>query len=314
MDRRTFGVLAVGAVTGLTGCPSLGTTTSDPETTTQTLPEPVESVGFSVTAKSENDPAAPTIAYLQVESQVRISGTLYSGTPCYETRLESLSYDEESDALTATVDLEQVRTSCPDSLGTSTYEIRVSFQSALPESVTARHRDYFDETETTSVSATEITPTGLFDDFAVETEQTWCPSDEHWQPAYHRTPQFPPDRPSNITRETAISYARSYEEHVLTYVAVSEHGPQTPPTTVPGEPEVLEFPEREMWELTAQVIAAFEDAFVVRITYTRVIEGESEGTYTVNYYVSPEQTIRAETEGTHSPGPNPAKEGMILEC
>lgn len=152
MDRRTFGIVAMGAVTGWTGCLSSGTPGSTSTATpTATLPESVTSADFSITAHSENDPMPPTIEYLPEETQVRITGTLWEGSLCDEARLASLSYDDQHDELTATVEVVQDQTgNCPDSLGSATYELLISFQSELPDSVTATHRDVFDETEKTT--------------------------------------------------------------------------------------------------------------------------------------------------------------------
>lgn len=155
----------------------------------------------------------------------------------------------------------------------------------------------------------------VFPDLTVETDQTWCPSDNHWDPYYHRTPIAPPERPSTITRETAVKYTRSYEAYVLTYLAVAEFGKQTPSSPTPtNRPEVAEFPSTEIRDSSTTVLTTLRDSYVIQLSYIRSIENESRGTYTVNYYVSPEQTIRAETQGDVSPGPNPTKSGTILEC
>lgn len=149
----------------------------------------------------------------------------------------------------------------------------------------------------------------------VETERTWCPADNHWEPYYHRTPMPPPGRPGNLTSETVVEYVASYESYVLTYVAVDEFGPQTPiPPTETDVPGLPAFPDTAMQDRSTTVLTALEDTFVVQESYTRFVEGESRGRYTVNYYVSSEQTIRAEAEGDVSPGPNPAKSGTVLEC
>lgn|GEM_PF-2223305 len=168
-----------------------------------------------------------------------------------------------------------------------------------------------DDTETSTESSTP----GVFAGLTVQTERTWCPRDEHWEPYYHRTPMPPPGRPANLTRETAVEYAASYEAYALTYMAVDEYGPQTPvPPTETNRPGIPAFPDTEMQDRSARVLTELEDTFVVQVSYTRFVEGESRGRYTVNYYVSSEQTIRAEAEGDASPGPNPTTVGTILEC
>ena len=151
MDRRTFGVLAVGTLTGSTGCVSLLDNASSGRTTPRTLPEPVTTVDFSITAESENQPEPPTITYLSEENQVRVTGTMLAGNPCHGASLESLSFDEESSALTVQIGVEKIRSnSCPDSLGSETYELLVSFRSTVPDSITATHRDSDGETATTT--------------------------------------------------------------------------------------------------------------------------------------------------------------------
>lgn len=175
--------------------------------------------------------------------------------------------------------------------------------------------DFDSDTDSDSETPTESSTPGVFTDLTVETARTWCPRDEHWEPYYHRTPMPPPGRPTNLTRETAVEYATSYEGYVLTYMAVDEYGAQTPvPPTETNRPGIPAFPDTEMQDRSARVLTALEDTFVVQVSYTRFVEGESRGRYTVNYYVSSEQTIRAEVQGDASPGPNPTTVGTILEC
>lgn len=168
-------------------------------------------------------------------------------------------------------------------------------------------------------SASQHTPTDtaspdVFTDLTVETERTWCPADAHWDPYYHRTPLPVPAQSQNPSRETVDELARAYETYVLTYVAVKNHGPQTPETVTPNEPAVPAFPDIALDDFFATVLASSEEEFLVRTTYTRVIQEETQGTYTVNYYFSREQTIRAEVSGHKFPGPNPTKTGTILDC
>jgi hypothetical protein len=150
MDRRAFGVLAVGILAGSTGCVSVFDTESGGRTTPQTLPELVTSIDFSITAEGENQPESPTITYLPEETQVRITGTMLAGNPCHEASLESLSFDEQTSELGILIEVEKVRSNCPDSLGTDTYELLVSFRSTVPDSITATHRDSDGETATTT--------------------------------------------------------------------------------------------------------------------------------------------------------------------
>jgi hypothetical protein len=179
----------------------------------------------------------------------------------------------------------------------------------VPSTESSSGTDADTETPTDSAIA------GVFTDLTVETERTWCPRDEHWEPYYHRTPMPPPGRPATLTRETAVEYAVSSEAYVLTYVAVEEYGPQTPiPPTETNRPGIPAFPDTEMRGQSTTVLTALEDTYVVQVSYDRFVEGESHGRYTVNYYVSAEQTIRAETEGDASPGPDPTTAGTILKC
>lgn len=154
----------------------------------------------------------------------------------------------------------------------------------------------------------------VFTDLTVETDRTRCPADAHWDQYYHRTPLPLPDRSRNVTRDTVGELARAYQEHVLTYVAVEKNDPRTPETVTPNEPAVPAFPEVALENFSATILVSFEGSFVVRTTYTRVIEGEPEGAYTVNYYFSRDHTIRAQAPGDRFPGPNPTKTGTILDC
>jgi len=147
MDRRSFGALTVGILAGSTGCLSLFDTESSGRTTPQTLPETVATVDFSITAEGEQ-PESPTITYLPEETQVRITGTMLAGNPCHDASLESLSFDEQNSELTIQIGVEKVRSGCPDSLGTDTYELLISFRSTVPDSITATHRDSDGETAT----------------------------------------------------------------------------------------------------------------------------------------------------------------------
>ena len=160
----------------------------------------------------------------------------------------------------------------------------------------------------------ESTP-DMFDNLDIETDQTWCPKSDHWEPNYHRTPMPPPARPSNLTQQATVEYVKSYESYVLTYMAVNEFGPQTPsPPTPTNRPEILEFPDTEIQNSSITILDDFKDGFVVQISYSRLIEEDFKGEFTVNYYVSPEYTIRAEEDGDISPGPNPTRSGTILRC
>ena len=164
----------------------------------------------------------------------------------------------------------------------------------------------------TTTPAGESSGPQPFENLTVAVTRTACPADRHWEPAYHRTPLPPPERPATVTRETAVDYAVSYEAFALTYLAVEESGPDT--VTATDEIAEFTFPDTEMRDVSTAVIADVEGGFVVRVAYTRVVDGDSRGTYTITYYLTGERTVRTETEGDVSPGPNPATSGVVQRC
>ncbi|QPV64216.1 hypothetical protein I7X12_06220 [Halosimplex litoreum] len=126
------------------------------------------------------------------------------------------------------------------------------------------------------------------------------------------TPQPTPERPADPTPESAVAYARAYERYYLAYQALYDIGPRTPDglTGVPAH----DFPEVTLAEATAEPLDGGDGWAVVRLAYDRVFEEGSRGPYTVTYYVSTEATVRAETAGRVSPGPDPVADGRIQQC
>jgi hypothetical protein len=155
MKRRAFlSLVAVGAI-GNAGCVAQTSGGNPTETPTSTdMPEQVKSVEFSVLEEGAESPAAPTIEFVPSKNQVRITGTMWAGNPCHEAQLESLTYDDQNDKLDVLVTVKKVRSGCPDSLGTDTYEVLITMQSQLPETVTATQKDIDGESETTTASST----------------------------------------------------------------------------------------------------------------------------------------------------------------
>ncbi|WP_338729471.1 hypothetical protein [Haladaptatus sp. DJG-WS-42] len=131
---------------GSAGC--VATLTESPSSIA--LPAQVESVDFTIVAEGADEPVFPTIVFVPTEQQIRITGTLWGGNSCYETRLRSIEYDTQADALTTRVGVTRVRSTCPDSTGTDTYELLITMQSQLPTVVTATHSDAEDNSATTT--------------------------------------------------------------------------------------------------------------------------------------------------------------------
>lgn len=155
MKRRSLlSLIAAGAI-GSAGCVAQTSGGNPTETPTSTdMPEQVKSVKFSILEEGAESPEAPTIEFVPSENQVRIIGTMWAGNPCHEAHLESLTYDDQNDKLDVLVTVKKVQSGCPDSLGTDTYEVLITMQSQLPETVTATQKDIDGESETTTASST----------------------------------------------------------------------------------------------------------------------------------------------------------------
>jgi len=126
------------------------------------------------------------------------------------------------------------------------------------------------------------------------------------------TPRQVPKRPADPTPDAAVAYVREYERYYLAYRAMYDLGPRTPDgrTGLPAH----DFPDLRLEESTVDVLRSDDDHAVVRLAYDRVFEGDSRGPYTATYYVSTEITVRAETTGRMSPGPDPVAEGRVQQC
>lgn len=116
------------------------------------MPEQVKSVNFTITEKGAMDPTSPKVSFDPSKNRVRIEGTMWAGNACHEATLESMSYDAKVDELSVLVAVKKVDSGCPDSTGTNTYEVKITLQSHLPETVTATQRDAEKKTETTTAS------------------------------------------------------------------------------------------------------------------------------------------------------------------
>jgi len=79
---------------------------------------------------------------------------MWTGNPCKEARLKTVAYDSKADGLTVLIGVGEkpFTFGCPDSLGADTYEAVIAFDSRLPKTVTATHRDFQGETATTTAS------------------------------------------------------------------------------------------------------------------------------------------------------------------
>ncbi|WP_152436282.1 hypothetical protein [Halosimplex carlsbadense] len=126
------------------------------------------------------------------------------------------------------------------------------------------------------------------------------------------TPRPVPGRPDDPGPDAAVAYARAYERYYLAYRAMYDLGPQTPDgrTGLPAH----DFPDVRLDESAAEVLRSGDDRAVVRLAYDRVFEGESRGDFTVVYFVSADHTVRAETDGRVSPGPDPIDDGVVQRC
>lgn len=155
MKRRALlSLIAAGAI-GSAGCVAQTSGGNPTETPTSTdMPEQVKSVKFSILEEGADSPEAPTVEFVPSKNQVRITGTMWAGNPCHEAHLESLTYDDQNDKLDVLVTVEKVRSGCPDSLGTDTYEVLITMRSRLPETVAATQKDIDGESETTTASST----------------------------------------------------------------------------------------------------------------------------------------------------------------
>ncbi|WP_265111156.1 hypothetical protein [Halosolutus halophilus] len=161
MKRRTLLFLVVAGAGGTAGCLSRTsggnrTTDSNPNAANTSnqidMPEQVESIDFSILEEGADPLAGPTIEFDSAKNQLRITGTMWAGNPCHEARVDSLHYEKQTNELEVLVAVEKVRSGCPDSLGTNTYEVVITMSSELPETVTAMQEDSEGASETTTAS------------------------------------------------------------------------------------------------------------------------------------------------------------------
>lgn len=162
---------------------------------------------------------------------------------------------------------------------------------------------------TNSPATDDETP--VFERADVEDLAGECPSDGiDRRPG--TTPLPRPADPETITEDSAAAYVESYERYYLRYAAMFELGGQTPDGRTGVSPH--DFPDVRMADLSVAVLASGDGWATVRLAYQRIFEGRSRGEFTVTYDVSSDRTIRAETEGRASPGPNPTASGRVQRC
>ena len=125
------------------------------------------------------------------------------------------------------------------------------------------------------------------------------------------TPIPAPARPEKLNPRSAIDYAITYERYYERYLALYEMGSPTPEEE--GHP-AHGFPEVRLEALESELLAEGDDRYVVRLAFSRFFEDTDRGEYTVTYYVSEEDTIRAEVDGIEHPGPDPLAAGKFMSC
>lgn len=80
---------------------------------------------------------------------------MMAGNACQGAQLETVTYDFQTGELSVLVGVrkEPLFSTCPDANGQETYEVIIKFNSQFPESVTATHRNNWEETFTTTANA-----------------------------------------------------------------------------------------------------------------------------------------------------------------
>lgn len=172
-----------------------------------------------------------------------------------------------------------------------------------------------EDSATTEATATTGRSTTEGDEQAISTPvesniETECITSE-FSGYVGTTPVPAPGKPAELNPKSVIDYAIAYERYYERYLALYEIGSPTPEEE--GYP-AHGFPEVSLANLEREVLMETNGRYVVRLAFSRVFEGSNRGEYTVTYYVSDEYTIRAETAGIESPGPDPLTEGKIMSC
>ncbi len=146
MNRRAFSSLLLSSLTLGAGCSSLGN-----DTQRIYKPQEVGSIEYSTDSASESN-TTPEVEFIADDDQIRITGTAESGNPCHELVLDSLTHHTTENILYSLVVPAKLGSRCPDSLGSETYELELTFASELPQTVRAEHRNIFGETFSTEAT------------------------------------------------------------------------------------------------------------------------------------------------------------------
>ncbi|WP_332897994.1 twin-arginine translocation signal domain-containing protein [Haladaptatus sp. CMSO5] len=147
MNRRTFLTsVAVGGVAGVAGCVSSTNPGTGGETTTDDSPteQSPTLTNKSFTVVSEdcgNEVSKANVSFQPDQSQVQVSGTIFGPSACYTGKLDSATYDGESDTLNIHVVTEQPDEDamCAQCIQEIQYQASIGFENGLPETVVVTH-------------------------------------------------------------------------------------------------------------------------------------------------------------------------------
>lgn len=195
--------------------------------------------------------------------------------------------------------------------------VGVTFSGGLAGCVTGDEQNK--PAESSSVSATS--ERDEFENLSTDGMPTECPQPDY---AYHAvtpvpypTPSVPDDADSVVKLAAGIEAAYLDNWVVLNYDPL-DSGTTTPDTPTPSHvdyPDVAaSYETRTVLQETENGVVTTESAFVVHLRYERLVAGDVEGRYTVNYYLAESAVARAEAEGYGRPGPHPTDEGVLLSC
>lgn len=166
----------------------------------------------------------------------------------------------------------------------------------------------------TETPRTHQTETPVFAIHSTDGLPSECPEPDY---AYYATTAVPYPTPSaSVDKRSAIQMVMEIEAAYLDNWTILTRSPYPTPTADPETPHThkVEYPDASAEYESRSVIQRSEHGFVVHLEYERVVNGDSLGHYTVNYYLTAEKIVRAEREGYHDPGPNPTTDGTLLEC
>ncbi len=124
--------------------------------------------------------------------------------------------------------------------------------------------------------------------------------------------------PANpASRESAVERAVRIETAFVENQVVLD---REPPTYTPTDGRTSETAVRDAYpDVTVgyerrETLQHTDRNWVVHLQYTRHLDDDVEGRYTVNYYISGYNAARAAVEGFEYPGPHPTDEGVLLNC